>query len=214
MSAIEQIRNLILQEVFDYTQLIFALSSYQKPRDCITLMLKKNQIIRVRKGLYIFGPLWRRQPISYETIANLVFGPSVLSLDYVLSLYGLIPEHVSQFTSVTPARSRTYYTPIGHFSYQTLPQGLYQQGISVFTDAAGKHLIKEPIAALCDKIWIDNRFKPTSYASYSNYLFDDLRIDENILSKYWVESSSEEYTQLLPRKIEWFNQFMHKKFDS
>ena len=85
MTSIEHIRQLIDQEIFDYTQLMMALKEYRKPRDVVSDLLRKSQIIRIRKGLYIFGPLWRRNNVSLETLANLVYGPSVISLDYALS---------------------------------------------------------------------------------------------------------------------------------
>ena len=48
--------------------------------------------MRIRKGLYAFGEPLRRAPISRELLANLIYGPSYISLDYALSYHGLIPE--------------------------------------------------------------------------------------------------------------------------
>ena len=50
MRAIEHIWQLIEEDVFDYTQLMHALAEYRKPRDVVSSLLQKEQIIRVRKG--------------------------------------------------------------------------------------------------------------------------------------------------------------------
>ncbi|MDP4117468.1 MAG: hypothetical protein Q8903_15140, partial [Bacteroidota bacterium] len=88
MRAIEYIRQKIEFEVFDYTQLMSLLRNYKKPKDAISLMIQKGEILRIRKGLYIFGDLWRRQVVSREVLANLIYGPSFISLEYALSFYG------------------------------------------------------------------------------------------------------------------------------
>ena len=55
-------------------------------------------------------------PISTEILANLIYGPSSISLDYALYYYGLIPEHVRVVTSITPQRNKIFNTPIGQFT--------------------------------------------------------------------------------------------------
>lgn len=53
-----------------------------------------------------------------EFIANLIFGPSYLSQEYVLQYYGLIPERVELITSMTTKRHKHFAPPIGDFRYQ------------------------------------------------------------------------------------------------
>ena len=43
-----------------------------------------------------------KSPLSREVLANLIYGPSYISLEYGLQHYGLIPERVEIVTSVTP----------------------------------------------------------------------------------------------------------------
>jgi hypothetical protein len=120
--AIEKIRHQVKQDIFDYTQMMYVLKDFRKPRDVVSILLREKQIIRIKKGLYIFGELWQRNAISREILANLICGPSVVSLDYALFWYGLIPERIVQITSVTTGRSREYDTPLGKFSYSHLPE--------------------------------------------------------------------------------------------
>ena len=99
------IRSRIQTEIFDYQTLTDALKDLSAPRDKTTLLLRQGVIIRVKKGLYVFGDKYRRYPYSKELLANLVYGPSYVSLDYALAYHGLIPERVEALTSVTPNRS-------------------------------------------------------------------------------------------------------------
>jgi len=62
----------IVQEEFDYQTLSGLLASYSAPRDKITSLIKQGVIIRVKKGLYIFGKEWRTHPYSIERLANLI----------------------------------------------------------------------------------------------------------------------------------------------
>src|SRR5512136_2109085 len=103
---IAAIRDRIQAEIFDYQTLTEAMKNLSSPRDKITDMLRQRAIVRIKKGLYVFGNGYRRYPYSKELLANLVYGPSYVSLDYALAYHGLIPERVEALTSVTPNRSR------------------------------------------------------------------------------------------------------------
>jgi len=213
MNAIEQVRLSIGQEIFDYTQLMMALIRYRKPRDVVTELLKKNQIVRVRKGLYLFGPLWRRNTVSTEAVANLVYGPSVISLESALSWYGLIPEHVAAVTSVTSGRSREFDTPAGWFSYVQIPAGKYAWGITLQGSVPVTWLMTEPLKALADKVWTDKRFRPVSANSFGDYLFSDLRIDETLLEGFYRQSDRQSLEKVHnSRKISLMLRFLEKHF--
>src|SRR5208283_2899901 len=92
--AVEQIRRQIPTEEFDYQALSDCLKDYARPRDRISDLIKSGAIVRVKKGLYIFGPDYSRGPYSRELLANLMYGPSYVSLDYALAHHALIPERV------------------------------------------------------------------------------------------------------------------------
>lgn len=214
MSAIEIIRQTIDEDVFDYTQLINALKNYKKPRDAISIVLRKKQIIRVRKGLYIFGELWQKKGYSREMLANLVYGPSVISLDFALSFHGLIPEHVYPVTSVSLGRSRVYNTPVGRFTYTQQKAQRLSFGSFLQQNNAGNRIMAEPLKALADKVWTDKRFKPTSPSSFAEYLFEDLRIDEDTLIKCIDASFLEDLVRVYSsRKIVWLKTYLLKRYN-
>ena len=81
---LEELRSKIISEEFDYQSLLNCLREYDRPRDKITDLLRQGAIIRIKKGIYVFGERYRRQPFSREVLANMIYGPSYISLDYAL----------------------------------------------------------------------------------------------------------------------------------
>jgi hypothetical protein len=141
MIMMEQIRRQIPQEEFDYQTLLNCLKDYERPRDKIRALLRSGAIIRVKKGLYVFGPDYSRGPFSRELLANLIYGPSYVSLDYALSYYGLIPERVETMTSVTCGKNRTFSTPVGRFTYWSIPLDSYRVGIDIIQLDEGRSFL-------------------------------------------------------------------------
>lgn len=181
---IERIRKHIAHEEFDYQTLLGVLTDYAHPRDKITDLLRKKMIVRVKKGLYVFGEDYRRDPYSREILANLVFGPSYISLEYALQYYGMIPERIEAVTSVTTGRSRKFITPVGAFTYRMIPLPAFQPGMDMVDIGDGRtFLIAVPEKALADKIHADRGVVIASQKDISGYLLDDLRLDPGFLKK-------------------------------
>ena len=128
---IDPIQNQIPREEFDYQTLLDVLKDYERPRDKISDYLRKGVIIRIKKGLYIFGEGYRKEVFSRELLANLIFGPSYISLDSALQYYGFIPERVEAMTSVTTGRSKRFETPVGLFTYREISVQASQMTLSV-----------------------------------------------------------------------------------
>jgi len=173
----EPIRKMIPYEEFDYQTLLGALNGYARPRDRITTLLRKGTIIRVRKGLYIFGDDDRRRPCSREILANLIYGPSYISLEYALARYGIIPERVEAVTSVTVGRSRKFSTPVGLFTYHMIPMTAFRTGVDQVEAGDGRSfLMAVPEKALADKLRLD-RVAIHARKALQAWLFEDLRMD-------------------------------------
>ena len=172
------IRERIPAEIFDYQTLIDALGELSFPRDKITDLIKKKIIIRIKKGLYVFGDRYRSHPYSRELLANLIYGPSYVSLEYALDYYGFIPERSEALTSVTPGRSRKFHTPVGLFIYRQIPIQSYKAGMVLVEEEHGQaFLIASPEKALADKIISERGVSLTSPAEMRWFLTEDLRID-------------------------------------
>lgn len=176
------IRGRITRDVFDYQLLMHALSGYRKPRDAVTRLLSEGVIIRIKKGLYCFGEVHRRSPLCLESIANLLYGPSYVSLEYALSYHGLIPERVFTVTSVTSRRSREFETPLGRFSYRMLSPGRFAVGQIIEAGTESPFLIACAEKALVDKVWTDRRFDGRRIPEFGQYLTEDLRIEPATLA--------------------------------
>jgi len=175
---IETIRRKIPQEEFDYQTLMNCLDDYARPRDKITALLRKKAIIRVKKGIYVFGDNYRKRPYSREILANLIFGPSYISLDYALQYYGLIPERVETVTSVTTGRSRRFPTPTGLFYYRMIPLKAFRIGMDRIEIGDGRaFLIATPEKALSDKLYSSKGINLKTRKDMSGYLENELRIE-------------------------------------
>ena len=175
---IETIRKEIPQEEFDYQTLLDCLKGYARPRDKISDLLRKGSIIRIKKGLYIFGDEYRRRPFSREILANLIYGPSYISLDYALQHYGVIPERVEAVTSVTTGRSRRLSTPVGLFTYRMISLGAFRIGMDRIEIGDGRSfLMATPAKALADKLQDVRRIGIKTQRELRNYLEDNLRVD-------------------------------------
>lgn len=173
-----QLRKAIPQEEFDYGLLTSALSEYSGVRQKINELLKSGVIVRVKKGLYVFGPGFNNAPICKELLANLIFGPSCISLEYALSYHGFIPERVEVITSVTPKRDKEFNTPLGRFSYRYLGLDKYPHGITqVWIDSKHPVLMASPEKAICDIVVLNKVTGITGSDSGVEFLESDLRID-------------------------------------
>ncbi|MDD5089606.1 MAG: hypothetical protein PHQ23_01700 [Candidatus Wallbacteria bacterium] len=178
-------------EVFDYQTLVDSLSDYRHPRDRITKLLRSGDVIRVKKGLYVFGPLHRRAPYSRELLANLIYGPSYISLEYALSFYGLIPELAVSVTSVTTGRTKKFMTPAGLFTFRTQPVKIYSHGMRIVSAGNGSGFLMATMEkALCDQVLASGN-GVRSIRAMERWLFDDMRIDPDRFAALSAEEISE-----------------------
>lgn len=129
MDIIKVMRKRALTEEIDYPFVMNCLSKYKNPRSKLTKLLKTKELVRVKKGLYIFGEDLRKRPFSLEVLANLIYGPSYVSFEYALAYHNLIPEAVTKVTSATSKRIKNFKTPVGEFSYQYIPPAVFHAGI-------------------------------------------------------------------------------------
>lgn len=207
----EQIRQQISQEEFDYQTLLYCLRDYARPRDKIRAFLKSAAITRVKKGLYVFGPDYSRGPFSRELLANLVYGPSYISLEYALSYYGLIPERVETVTSVTCGKNRVFSTPVGRFTYWAIPLNAYRVGIDIIQLSERRSfLMATREKALADKICRDRGSDIQKVEEFEAYLLEHLRIDPEELFKLKPKRLREIAQHWRSRKISLLASFLQQ----
>lgn len=176
-----KIRSATINEVLDYLLLSYILRDYKAPRDVITSLLKSEVLIRVKKGIYVFGAAYRKKLIPLEVIANLIYGPSYVSREYALHFHGLIPESVSEITCMTTKRSKNFHSPIARFSYNTVKGSAYSIGVEWHETSNNQgFFIASPEKALVDMIITKNE-EITDINTFTQILIKDYRIDENAL---------------------------------
>ena len=125
---------------------------------------------------------------SSEILANLIYGPSYISLEYALQLYGLIPERVCTVMSVTTGRSRRFSTPVGDFSYRMVPMPAFASGMDLLPNTSGgMYMVAVPEKALTDKIQSERGLSIRSGREIERYLLENLRLDMSDLSQLAVK---------------------------
>ena len=168
-------------EELDYGFVIECLSAYKNPRVKLNHLLKIKALIRVKKGIYIFGKNFARQPYSSEVLANMIYGPSYISLEWACQYYRLIPEKVTTVTSITTQRSRRFQTPIGLFTYDHLSIRAFPVGVTLIQFSNHQQaLMATKEKALADLLTV----RRGAFASKKHFLetvFEDLRIEEDDL---------------------------------
>ncbi|MFI0398680.1 MAG: hypothetical protein ACH34X_06345 [Thiolinea sp.] len=158
--------------------LLTVLNGYKTPNNKISRWLDEGVLLPVKRGMYVVSPELTGKSVERMLVANLLYGPSCVSLDYALWHYGLIPERVFELTSVTPRRSQTLETGVGRFSYQRLADDLYPMGMeSVAVEGGGYCLLATPAKALCDRLVLTRNLRVHSVKSMQHFLLDDLRLD-------------------------------------
>lgn len=165
---------------FHHGALLPVLKDYRRPNDKIAEWLRQGVLVSVKRGLYIRGETGHAPCLPL--VANHLYGPSCVSLDYALAWHGLIPERVIEITSVCTGRGRVIHNALGRFSYTRLPMSVYPCGITQASASAQESfLIASPAKALCDKVMLTPRLRVTSRTAMHRFLIEDLRIDAGAL---------------------------------
>lgn len=174
----ERIENPI--RCLDTLTIMDLLKSYAAPKSKLTTMIKKGELIKIRRGLYL--PARYRQDYDLKSLANIIHGPSVISFEYALATYGLIPERPHTITSATfnKNKNRRFETPLGTFLYRYVHPRVYPYGICRYKEGILPFLMASPEKALCDTISKINGI--STLHDLSILLHEDLRVDEEAMA--------------------------------
>lgn len=166
----------------DAQTLLNLLSDFRKPRDAILRMVKNGDLIRLKNGFYLISERIQ-QGIPYEQIANMLYGPSYVSMEWALSFYGMIPEKVTTVTSMTIVKDKEFNTLIGDFTYSKLSSECYSVGITQkkAVDSIGSFLMASPEKALVDLVYKSS--KGLSKEQLKEDLLESRRMDREVLSR-------------------------------
>lgn len=142
---------------------------------------KKNEIIRLKRGLYIINATFQTKPFSRHQIANAIVPESYVSTEAALAYYQWIPERVDLITSImSHGNKKSFKNLIGHFEYRKIPIHPYEFFNGITRDTQGTHpvMIATPIRALLDLVYL-HRIEWEGL----EWLYGSLRIEPDYLKQ-------------------------------
>lgn len=138
--------------------------------------LRNGDLIQIRRGLYTFCPTLRKKSLHPGALANRLYYPSYVSMEYALGYHGWIPEAVVKVTCATSRNSTDFDTKVGLFSYHRIPQAMFFCGVDAVSTADRSWLLASPLKALADYVYARKLRWPGIEP-----LLESLRIEEEAL---------------------------------
>ena len=140
--------------IFTYSDVLVWLGEGRNSvRGIVKRAIAAGEIIHIRRGLYCLAPKYRRQGISRNVIANIIYGPSYVSMEAALSVHGWIPEAVHSVVSVSSGRAKSFETPMGYFDYVQISQQPLMAAVERIRDGAfASFLVAKPLKAIADYV--------------------------------------------------------------
>lgn len=164
--------------VLDANQLLFEYNSYQDPHHKIQSMVKKGELIPLKRGLYETESTCAGYVLAYE-----LMGPSYLSFEYALSWYGMIPERTVIYTSAVFGKRKklTFENRFGLYTYRDVPAEVFPYYYTREISGGRPYFIAAKEKALCDELSTVSPIR--GIHDFEEYLFDGMRLDEDIFSE-------------------------------
>ena len=194
---------------FDYQLAMDRLQDYAAPRDKLRQLCLSDQVIQVKKGLYVRGE--DKHTVNPFVVAGLTYGPSYVSLESALVHYGLIPERTEEITSICLLKTRQikqFHTPLGRFTYRPVNPRVFSFGVRLEESQGGNFFIAEPEKALSDRIALVRGL--TAVRDVSTVIFDDLRIEPEALDSFRVPVVKEIASRYRRKNVRAFYRWLTK----
>ncbi|MBI5700818.1 hypothetical protein HZC34_03095 [Candidatus Saganbacteria bacterium] len=118
----------------------------------LSLWQKQGHIIKLKNGIYAFSE--KVNDLAPEEVGGALYGPSYVSLEKALSIYGLIPEMVYSVTMVTAKTTRNYKTKMGNFIFRHVKPSLFF-GYRQLQGRSRAYLLADPEKALLDTLYLN-----------------------------------------------------------
>ncbi|QTQ13327.1 hypothetical protein HRQ91_02010 [Treponema parvum] len=162
--------------IMDSRTVLYKLKEYKSPKSKITQLIKKNELVQIRRGLFETDP--SAPPYA---LLSAVYGPSYLSFEYALYWYNIIHERVSVITGAVFGKNKIkeFQTPFGYYLYQPVPKAVYPYDVGIFTENGYSWQMASPEKALCDTLYKAPPLKNVS--ELQSMLFDSLGMEERVL---------------------------------
>lgn len=118
--------------------------------------LKAEELVRVRRGLYVLAAKFRTEPVHPFAIAQAIEPGSYVSLETALGFHGWIPEGVRVTASIVPGRKSAQldHAWLGGFTFH--PLALYREHLLELVERRQfdhqTALVARPLRALMDLV--------------------------------------------------------------
>jgi predicted transcriptional regulator of viral defense system len=134
----------------------------------VSFWVKKRYIKRVRKGVYVLSQA--AQELDPMLLAEKIYSPSYLSLEFALNYHSIIPDIPGTYTSISTKKTMRYKNEFGNYSYQKIKKDFFTGYVSL-----GNNLnLATPEKAMMDYLYF-NQSKLVAKVDF----WRELRIDEN-----------------------------------
>jgi len=184
---------------------------YANADNKIRSFVRNGVLLRVRSGWYVLSEPFRSRPVFLEYLANVIYMPSYISMDYALSFHGFIPERVETITSVTTKNTKIIDTPLGRFSYKKISRDAFRTGRDLFaSEGKQSFFIATPEKALADKVQFDISIEEIYEIGLMEYLVENLRIEQESLAGLSTSGLWEAARAYKSRKITSLAHFIEK----
>lgn len=140
-----------------------------------------GKLVRLRRGMYAFAGEYRKRELNHAELANALYRPSYISTHWALGFFGLIPEMVFMYTSVTSRTTKRFENVLGAFSYCHIKPSAFF-GYHPVQINGRKVLIADPEKALLDLWyfgtgeWGDDRMAEMRFQNHE--LIDSVKLGE------------------------------------
>lgn len=143
-------------------------------RNNLSRWVGKGFLVHLKQGFYAFSE-YSGYPDYALYFANRIYTPSYISLHTALAAYGVIPELVTQITSVTSLKTAQFKNSFGVYSYKSIkPELLFGYELRPMPDGRALQFA-QPEKALLDLLYL--------YPFYNNvHELEGLRLDEDFMS--------------------------------
>jgi len=159
---------------------------------------KKGHIKKITRANYIFSDLELKDHMKIN-IANDIYHPSYVSLEYAMNYHGLIPEIAFAITSVSTKKTYSITSPIGQFYYKQIKPSLYFGYLVEELDG-----VKYKIASI-EKTFLDYLYLNPEIDNLK--IVEDLRIDIDFFTEEFNKEKFKTYlerfqSKALKRRVE------------
>lgn len=186
-----------LPVLVDYLLLKDRFSNHKNPKKKVFDLKQKGHLQQIKRGHYFNIKSKELETTSYEVIANSLYFPSYVSMEWALQHYGLIMDRVITITSVTTLRSKKFKTPYGPLSYTHIAKKRYPIGYTTrIINKNESFLIAKPEKALLDYINIKAKnLVITNDNDIQDFLENDIRLD---LTEFYKNVTFPDLKALMP----------------